>query len=176
MYVMGVMESTGSDVDVVGWNDVSLWSPGSFSKTSTKNVRNDNFISLSLLYPFTFWIPCCGVHFDFRLTSMFGSSLPPVGCWWYHVLFVLFVFLRVMVSNTYCAVFLLCFSLFSLPCVVSFSGLSIVDCSFGILWRVFTSFQTIHYVHKPIGKVSLREFTPLSTIFQLYSGQCRIYL
>jgi len=59
---MGVMESTGSDVDVVEWNDVSLWSTGSFSKTGTKNVRNDNFIFLSPLCVFGLWNPCCDVH------------------------------------------------------------------------------------------------------------------
>jgi len=58
---------------------------------------------------------------------MFSSSLPPVVCRRADVLFTLFVFACVVVSNTYCVVFLFCFSL---PCVhydASFSGLSIFD-------------------------------------------------
>jgi hypothetical protein len=41
---------------------------------------------------------------------MFDSSLPPVVCRNAHVLFTLFVCLHIMVSNTYCVVFLFCFS------------------------------------------------------------------
>ena len=58
---------------------------------------------------------------------MLGSSLPPVVCRRVDVLFMLFVFASVVVSNTYCVVFLFCFSL---PCVhygASFSGFSIFD-------------------------------------------------
>jgi hypothetical protein len=40
---------------------------------------------------------------------------------------------RMMVSVTYCAVFLFYFSSSCVPYVTSFSGLSIVDCPFGIL-------------------------------------------
>ena len=40
---------------------------------------------------------------------MFGSSLPPVVCRRSHVLFTLFVFVYVIVvSNTFCVVFLFC--------------------------------------------------------------------
>jgi hypothetical protein len=47
------------------------------------------------------------------------------------VIFTLFVFfLRIVVSNTYCVVFLLCFSS---SYVASFSGLLYFDCPFGIL-------------------------------------------
>ena len=31
-------------------------------------------------YVSTFWVPCCDVRYDFRIQSMFGSSLPPVVC------------------------------------------------------------------------------------------------
>ena len=46
------------------------------------------------------------------LKMMFGSSLPPVVCRRNHVLFiyVICVCLHVMVANTYCVVFLFCFS------------------------------------------------------------------
>ena len=58
---------------------------------------------------------------------MFGSSLPPAVCRRVDVLFTLFVLACVVVSNTYCVVFL--FSL-SLPYVhygANFSGFSIFD-------------------------------------------------
>ena len=62
---------------------------------------------------------------------MFDSSLPPVGC----LIYVICVCLRIVVSNTYCAVF---FLLVSSSCVyvASFSGLSMFYCSFGILLRL----------------------------------------
>jgi hypothetical protein len=71
---------------------------------------------------------------------MFGLSLPPVVCRRVDVLFTLFVFTWVVVSNTYCVVFLSCFSL---PCVhygASFSGFTIFDSPyfwFDILQRLF---------------------------------------
>jgi hypothetical protein len=43
------------------------------------------------------------------------------------------VCLRIVVSNSYSVVFLFCLSLSCVPYVTSFSGLSIVDCPFGIL-------------------------------------------
>jgi hypothetical protein len=39
----------------------------------------------------TFWVPCCDVRYDFRIITMFGSSLPPVVCGRTHVLFTLFL-------------------------------------------------------------------------------------
>ena len=33
-----------------------------------------------LLCVLTFLIPCCDVRYDFRIVTMFGSSLPPVVC------------------------------------------------------------------------------------------------
>ena len=41
--------------------------------------------------------------------------------------------LRIVVSNTYCVVFLFCFSSFCVPYVVNIYGLSILDCPFGVL-------------------------------------------
>ena len=46
-----------------------------------------------LLYFFTFLLPCCDVRYDFRITTMFGSSLPPVVCRRAHVLFTSSVFI-----------------------------------------------------------------------------------
>jgi len=63
---------------------------------------------------------------------MFGSSLPSVVCRRTHVLITLFVCLHIVVSNTYCVVFLLCFPTSCVLYVAKFSGLSIVGCPFGI--------------------------------------------
>ena len=35
-------------------------------------------VFLIFLCVFKFWIPCCDVRYDFRIKTMFGSSLPPV--------------------------------------------------------------------------------------------------
>jgi hypothetical protein len=44
---------------------------------------------------FRFWVPCFDVHYDFRIKTMFGSSLLQVVCRKAHVLFTLFVFVCV---------------------------------------------------------------------------------
>jgi len=49
------------------------------------------------------------------------------------LIYVICVCLRKVVSNTYCVVFLFCFSSSCVPYVVSFSELSMFDCPFGIL-------------------------------------------
>jgi len=65
-----------------------------------------------ILCVFTFWVPCWDVRYDFRIKTMFKSSLFPVVCMRAHVLFTLFLFVCVVLSNTYCAVFLICFLFF----------------------------------------------------------------
>jgi hypothetical protein len=47
--------------------------------------------------------------YDFRIATMFGSSLPPVVCRRAHVFFfyVICVCLRIVMCNTYCVVFFL---------------------------------------------------------------------
>jgi hypothetical protein len=75
---------------------------------------------------FTFWVLCCDVRYDFHIKTMFGASLPPVvyrrlmsylRCCWF--------FLRIVVSNTYRVVCLVCFSSSCVPYAAIFSGLSI---------------------------------------------------
>jgi hypothetical protein len=44
-----------------------------------------------ILCVFTFRVLCCDVRYDFRIKTMFGSSLPPIVCMRNHVLFTLFV-------------------------------------------------------------------------------------
>jgi hypothetical protein len=63
-----------------------------------------------LFWVFTFLLLCCDVHYDFRIKTMFGSSLPPVVCKEGSCLInVICVCLCTVVSNTYCVVFLKCF-------------------------------------------------------------------
>jgi len=54
---------------------------GSFSKQQTTKYvyikRHVYCICVVLLCVFTFFVPCCDVHYDFRIKMMFGSSLPP---------------------------------------------------------------------------------------------------
>ena len=66
------------------------------------------------------------LYYDFRIKTMYGSSLPPVVCRRDHVLFTLFVFFACSgVQHILCYV-LICFSSSCVPYVASFSGLSIV--------------------------------------------------
>ena len=92
-----------------------------------------------LLCVFTFWVPCC----DFRIQTMFASSLPPVVCKRARVLLTLFVF----VCGQWCPthiVFALCLFLFGfyslscVTCVAGFYGLSILWYHFSILYRLLT--------------------------------------
>ena len=54
------------------------------------------------------------------------------------LIYLICVCLRIVVSKTYCVVFLFCLSSSCLPYVARFSGLSIFDCPFGILSHLFT--------------------------------------
>jgi hypothetical protein len=74
------------------------------------------------------YVLCCDIPYGFCMETMFGSSLPPVVC---SLIYVICLCFRLVMSNTYCVVFLLCFSSFCTPYVASFSGLSFFDC--GIL-------------------------------------------
>jgi len=77
------------------------------------------------------WVSCC----DVRIQPMFGSSLPPVVCKRSSCLiYVICVCLRIVVSNTYCVVFLFCFSSSCVPYIASF-----LDCLFLITPSVFSN-------------------------------------
>ena len=45
-----------------------------------------------LLRVFAFGVHCCELRYDFRMKTMFGSSLPPIVCRMPHVLLTLFVY------------------------------------------------------------------------------------
>jgi hypothetical protein len=53
-----------------------------------------------LIFCITLWVPWCAVGYDFRIKTMFGSSLPPVVYRRVHVLFTLFVF-ACLTTNIY---------------------------------------------------------------------------
>ena len=81
---------------------------------------------------FDIYVLCCDVRYDCRIHMMFGLSLSPVVCRREHVLFTLFVYSGV--QHILFGVFVLFFIvLFFMPCVASFSWLSFLDCTFGIL-------------------------------------------
>ena len=77
------------------------------------------------------YFPCCDVYYNFRIKKRCSVGI-------YLQLFVVgscliymyVICVRIVVSITYCVVFLFCFSSSSVPCVASFSGLSIFDCPF----------------------------------------------
>ena len=55
-------------------------------------------LCFDLLCVFTFWVPCCDVRSNFRITMMFRSSLHPVVCWRVHVL-LLIVHMYIVTQN-----------------------------------------------------------------------------
>ena len=82
----------------------------------------------------TLWYPLRFPHENdvrFVLTS---NCLYENSC----LIYLICVCLRIVVSKTYCVVFLFCLSSSCLPYVARFSGLSIFDCPFGILSHLFT--------------------------------------
>ena len=99
--------------------------------------RNSVFF-LVLLCVFTFWVPCCDIRYDFRIKSMFSSSLPPVICRRAHVLFTLFVF----VCPWWCPINrVLCFYFVLLSLVYPMLPVSL-NCPFLIAPSVFSN----HYL------------------------------
>ena len=80
-----------------------------------------------LLCVFRFLVQCSDVRYDFRIPTMFGSSLPPVDCRGCSCLiYVICGCLRIVMFNTYFAVFLYCFSSSCVPYAASFSALFIL--------------------------------------------------
>jgi hypothetical protein len=72
----------------------------------------------------------CDVSYEFRIKTMIGSSLPPVLCRAACIVYVMYGWFRIMVSDTYCVVVLCCFSSSCVPYVASFSRLYIFYCPF----------------------------------------------
>ena len=59
-----------------------------------------------LLCVLVFLVPCCDVRYDFRIKTMFGSSLPPVG----GLICVICVYLHIVEYSRCLVVFLFCLS------------------------------------------------------------------
>ena len=71
----------------------------------------NRYIYIWLWLSYKLCVPCCDVRYDFRIKTMFGSSLPTVGCRMVHVLFKLFVFVCAYWCPTHIVLcFLFCFS------------------------------------------------------------------
>ena len=78
------------------------------------------------------------IRYDFRIKTMFGSSLPPVVCMRAHLFFyVICVCLRIAVSNILCCVF----SWYCVPyiCMLPVS----LDCPFRILKDLYSTTKQI---------------------------------
>ena len=103
-------------------------------------VRVANFSFFIFLYSYLCYpIMClyvlssvlwCPLRFQHKNNVLFVSSCLFEGS---YLVYVICVYLCIVVSNTYCAVFLFCLSLSCVHYVASFSGLSILDCPFSIL-------------------------------------------
>ena len=91
---------------------------------------------------FTFRVPCCNVRNDFRIKTMFGSSVPSVVCRRTHVLFTLFVFVYVLWCPTHTV---LCFYFVFLRLVYPMLSVSL-DCPFVIAPSVFSNVYLDIYV------------------------------
>jgi len=66
------------------------------------------------------------------------QHLPPVVCR-RALTYVISVCFGIVVSNTFCVVFLFCLSSFCVPYIAIFSGLSICDCPFRVLQCLFNT-------------------------------------
>ena len=91
------------------------------------------FYCVVLLCAITFLVPCCGIHFGFRLKTMFGSSLPPVVM---PYLRYLCLFAHSGVQHILCSVFVL--FVFFLCFVYPMLPVSL-DCRFLIAPSVFSN-------------------------------------
>jgi len=90
----------------------------------------------------------------FRMQTMFGSSLPLVVCRRAPALFTLFECLRIVVSNTYCAVLCLCFVCVPIvscvPYVANFLWIVLLDCPFGFSHVYFPNVSTSCFFERTV--------------------------
>jgi hypothetical protein len=128
------------------------WRAPGFTSGFFGEVRVVHLFSFLCCAIMCLWVPCCYVLYNFRIKTIFGSSLPqalvarglgvvipcherlwslpPVVCGRAHVLFTLFVLVCVWWCSTRVV---LCFSSYCVPGVASLSALFIFDPPFGIL-------------------------------------------
>ena len=100
----------------------------------SNGVRVAHFLSFFVLFCYvSLCFPSCDVRHDFRLKTMFDSSLPPAVCRRAHVLFTVFVLVCI-----YCLTHIvLCFCCVCLSLVYPILTVSL-DCSFLIVLSVFS--------------------------------------
>ena len=112
----------------------------------------------------TFRVTCCGFRYDFCMKTEFDSSLPQVVCRRTRVSCnVICVCLHIVVSDTYCVMFLFCLSSSCVLYVADFSGLSIFSAP--------SLFSNVYLKGTLSGNQNgLLCLTPLSAIFQLYQS------
>jgi hypothetical protein len=103
-----------------------------------------------LIYQTLLKFPCCDVHYDFHINTMFSSSLPPV-----FYLRYLWFFAHIGVRHALFWVFL---RIVYVPYITSFSGLTIFDCPFkrqrksvNILPQVLSTINSKNKNHIKIG-------------------------
>ena len=112
-----------------------------------------------VLYYYVSLLPCCDVRYDFRIQTMFGSSLPLVFSRRDHVLFTQFVFVCIYWCPTH---IVLCFCFVYLRLVYPALPVSL-DCSFVIASQVFSSGYSLFCNTKPIlSEINLRYNFPVS--------------
>ena len=124
-------------IPIIWW---PIYSDLSLRRSISFDVHDSSFYLIVLSY-------CVSLRsefrYDFRIKTIQGSSLPPVVvCRRVHVLFTLFVFVYVWHI-------VLCFVFLRLvyPMLAVLYRMSICDCPFGILWRLFyiKSVRSISY-------------------------------
>jgi hypothetical protein len=122
-----------------------------------------------LLCVFTFLLPCCDIHYDSCIETMFGSSIPPVVCRRVHDLFTLFVFTHSGAQHLlYCVFCFVCLRL--VCCAPSFSRLSVLiasSVSLTFISRIFQLFRGGQfYCQGSDTKVEVRTYVFRSYWFQ----------
>ena len=92
-----------------------------------------------LLCVFTLWVPCCDIRYDFRIKTLFVSSLRVAFCRMSHVLFTLFVFEYDGVQHTVLFFFVWCNICCQFPWVVFHFVLPLPYSLTFIYWDSFCS-------------------------------------
>ena len=127
-------------------------------------VRITHFFYFFVLsyYVSTCWVPWCDVRYHFRIKTMLGSSLPPpVVCmfvWGSSLFYAMSVCLRIVMSNTYCIVFLLvlCFVYPMLPVSLDYPFLLLLLYSMKVYFTVLWIFHLTNWFHFTIWETHIR--------------------
>ena len=115
----------------------------SFAKIFQLLSQKSRKVSIHQYFIHLFLVQCCDVRYDFRRKTMFGSSLPSVVC-----ISVICVWLCILVSNTYCVVFLLCLSSSFVLCTQCCQFFWIVRSRLPLRFSLmFTYLLTLGYTH-----------------------------